>query len=147
MKTSSSFLYSPGTKNIIYNGSVADLEGRGMDRTVLDKCREELQRLMDEVQAGAGKTVSDMTTIPEENFPDPTDRALLESNRNFTLRLRDRERKLLAKIKEAMKRVDDGTFGVCKGCGGKISEKRLVARPVTTLCIDCKTVAEEEEGR
>ncbi|MGB5994044.1 MAG: RNA polymerase-binding protein DksA [Candidatus Deferrimicrobiaceae bacterium] len=126
---------------------MADLEGRGMDRTVLDKCREELQRLMDEVQAGAGKTVSDMTTIPEENFPDPTDRALLESNRNFTLRLRDRERKLLAKIKEAMKRVDDGTFGVCEGCDGKISEKRLVARPVTTLCIDCKTVAEEEEGR
>jgi DnaK suppressor protein len=147
METSSSLLYSPGTKNIIYNGSVADLEGRGMDRTVLGKCREELQRLMDEVQAGAGKTVSDMTTIPEENFPDPTDRALLESNRNFTLRLRDRERKLLAKIKEAMKRIEDGTFGGCEGCGGKISEKRLVARPVTTLCIDCKTVAEEEEGR
>jgi DnaK suppressor protein len=147
METLSSLLYSPGTKNIIYNGSVADLEGRGMDRTVLDKCREELQRLMDEVQAGAGKTVSDMTTIPEENFPDPTDRALLESNRNFTLRLRDRERKLLAKIKEAMKRVDDGTFGVCEGCGGEIGKKRLVARPVTTLCIDCKTVAEEEEGK
>ena len=126
---------------------MADLEGRGMDRTVLDKCREELQRLMDEVQAGAGKTVSDMTTIPEENFPDPTDRALLESNRNFTLRLRDRERKLLAKIKEAMKRIEDGTFGVCEGCGGEIGKKRLVARPVTTLCIDCKTVAEEEEGK
>jgi DnaK suppressor protein len=118
-----------------------------MDRTVLEKCREELQRLMDEVQAGAGKTVTDMTTVPEENFPDPTDRALLESNRNFTLRLRDRERKLLAKIKEAMKRIEDGTFGRCEGCGGEISEKRLVARPVTTLCIDCKTVAEEEEGR
>jgi DnaK suppressor protein len=118
-----------------------------MDRTVLEKCREELQRQMDEVQAGAGKTVSDMTTVPEENFPDPTDRALLESNRNFTLRLRDRERKLLAKIKEAMKRIDDGTFGVCEGCGGGIGEKRLVARPVTTLCIDCKTVAEEEEGK
>jgi len=118
-----------------------------MDRIVLDKCREELQRLMDEVQAGAGKTVSDMTTVPEENFPDPTDRALLESNRNFTLRLRDRERKLLAKIMEAMKRIDDGTFGDCEGCGGEIGEKRLVARPVTTLCIDCKTVAEEEEGR
>ena len=67
---------------------------------------------------GAGKTVSDMTSVTDENFPDPTDRALLESNRNFTLRLRDRERKLLAKIKEAMKRIDDGTFGICEGCGG-----------------------------
>lgn len=118
-----------------------------MERRILDKCREELQRQMDELLEGAGKTVSDMTMVPEENFPDPTDRALLESNRNFTLRLRDRERKLLAKIKEAMKRIDDGTFGVCEACGGEISAKRLVARPVTTLCIDCKTVAEEEEGR
>lgn len=118
-----------------------------MDRTILEKCRDELQRQMDDLLAGAGRTVSDMTTVPEENFPDPTDRALLESNRNFTLRLRDRERKLLSKIKEAMKRIDDGTFGVCEGCGGEISEKRLVARTVTALCIDCKTVAEEEEGR
>ena len=114
-----------------------------MDPSVLEKCREELQRQTDELLVGAGKTVS----VTEENFPDPTDRALLESNRNFTLRLRDRERKLLAKIKEAMKRIDDGTFGICEGCGGEIGEKRLVARPVTALCIDCKTVAEEEEGR
>jgi len=118
-----------------------------MDRTILEKCRDELQRQMDELLAGAGRTVSDMTTVAEENFPDPTDRALLESNRNFTLRLRDRERKLLSKIKKAMKRIDEGTFGVCEGCGGEISEKRLVARPVTAMCIDCKTVAEEEEGR
>ncbi|PWB67787.1 MAG: RNA polymerase-binding protein DksA [Deltaproteobacteria bacterium] len=116
-----------------------------MDRRVLEKCREELQRQLDELLAGAGRTVSDMTAVPEENFPDPTDRALLESNRNFTLRIRDRERKLLAKVKEAIKRIDSGTFGVCDGCGGEIEEKRLIARPVTTMCIDCKTVAEEEE--
>jgi len=102
---------------------------------------------MDELLAGAGKTVSDMTGDPEENFPDPTDRALLESNRNFTLRIRDRERKLLVKIREAIKRVDGGSFGVCEGCGGEIEEKRLIARPMTTMCIDCKTVAEEEEQR
>jgi DnaK suppressor protein len=116
-----------------------------MDRRVLEKCREELQHQMDELLAGAGKTVSDMTTVLEENFPDPTDRALLESNRNFTLRIRDRERKLLAKVKEAIKRIDSGIFGICEGCGGEIEEKRLIARPMTTMCIDCKTVAEEEE--
>jgi DnaK suppressor protein len=88
-----------------------------------------------------------MTAVPEENFPDPTDRALLESNRNFTLRLRDRERKLLVKVKEAIKRIENGTFGVCEGCGGTIEEKRMIARPMTTMCIDCKTVAEEEEAR
>lgn len=118
-----------------------------MDRRVLEKCRRELQRQMDEILAGAGKTVSDMTGDPEENFPDPTDRALLESNRNFTLRIRDRERKLLVKIREAIKRVDGGSFGVCEGCGGEIEEKRLIARPMTTMCIDCKTVAEEEEQK
>lgn len=118
-----------------------------MDPAVLEQCRVKLQRQMDELLDGAGKTVSDMTRVTEENFPDPTDRALLESNRNFTLRLRDRERKLLAKIKAAMKRIDDGVFGTCERCGGEIGEKRLTARPVTTMCIDCKTDAEEEEAR
>lgn len=118
-----------------------------MDRRVLEKCREELQRQMDELLAEAGRTVSDMTGEPEENFPDPTDRALLESNRNFTLRIRDRERKLLVKVRDAIKRIESGSFGVCEGCGGDIEEKRLIARPMTTMCIDCKTVAEEEELR
>ena len=116
-----------------------------MDYGVIETCRAELQRQLDELTAGAERTVVDMTNVEEENFPDPTDRASLESNRNFTLRLRDRDRKLVSKIKEAMKRIEVGTFGICDGCGGEIEEKRLIARPVTSLCIDCKTVAEEEE--
>jgi DnaK suppressor protein len=116
-----------------------------MDRVVIDKCRAELQSQLDELLAGAERTVVDMTNVEEENFPDPTDRASLESNRNFTLRLRDRDRKLVAKIREAIKRIEGGTFGICDVCGGEIEEKRLIARPVTSLCIDCKTVAEEEE--
>jgi DnaK suppressor protein len=116
-----------------------------MDRDVVEKCRAKLQQQLDELMAGAERTVVDMTSIEEENFPDPTDRASLESNRNFTLRLRDRDRKLAAKVKDAMKRIENGTFGICDGCGGEIEEKRLIARPVTSLCIDCKTVAEEEE--
>jgi DnaK suppressor protein len=118
-----------------------------MDPKVLDRCREELQQQLNELMEGAGRTVSDMTSAPEENFPDPTDRAALESDRNFTLRLRDRERKLVVKIKDAIKRLDNGTFGVCDSCGGEIEGKRLLARPVTTECIDCKTAAEEEEVR
>ncbi|HEX7372865.1 MAG TPA: TraR/DksA C4-type zinc finger protein, partial [Thermodesulfobacteriota bacterium] len=80
-----------------------------------------------------------------DSFPDPTDRANLETDRNFLLRIRDRERKLIGKIKEALARIDDGTFGICEECGDDISEERLKARPMTTLCIDCKTKAEEEE--
>jgi len=118
-----------------------------MDPDVIEKCRLELLRQLSEAMTEAERTVADMTAVEEENFPDPTDRALLESNRNFTLRLRDRERKLLTKVKQAIMRIESGTFGECEGCGGRIEEKRLVARPVTSLCFDCKTEEEEEEVR
>jgi DnaK suppressor protein len=103
-----------------------------------------LTQKMNELLDEAEKTVSDMTT-GKENFPDPNDRATLESDRNFELRIRDRERKLIVKIQEAIKRLDDGVFGICNDCGGPISEKRLIARPVTTQCIDCKTKQEKIE--
>jgi DnaK suppressor protein len=99
---------------------------------------------INELLSEAGKTVSEMTN-GKENFPDPNDRASLESDRNFELRIRDRERKLISKMQEAIKRIDDGIFGICEVCGGPISEKRLIARPVTTLCIDCKTKQEKIE--
>jgi DnaK suppressor protein len=81
----------------------------------------------------------------KENLPDPADRATLESDRNFTLRIRDRERQLIGKIKDALERIEDGTYGICESCEEEISEKRLKARPVTTLCIDCKKKQEDEE--
>lgn len=82
-----------------------------------------------------------------ELFPDPTDRATLEYNRNLTLRIRDRERKLLSKIDEALGRIEDGSYGRCEECGGEIGVDRLRARPVTTLCIACKSQQEAEERR
>ena len=93
----------------------------------------------------AGKAVNGMGHEPSEDFPDPTDRASLESDRNFQLRIKDRERKLIQKIKEALDRIEDGTFGTCESCGKPISEKRLMARPMTTQCIDCKTEDEQKE--
>jgi len=93
----------------------------------------------------AGRTVSEMTSSVKENYPDPNDRASLESDRNFELRIRDRERKLILKMQEAIKRMDDGVFGICEVCNGPISEKRLMARPVTTLCINCKMKQEKME--
>ncbi|MGA3083280.1 MAG: RNA polymerase-binding protein DksA [Thermodesulfobacteriota bacterium] len=92
----------------------------------------------------AQKTVSGMTDT-KENFPDPTDRATLESDRNFLLRIRGRERKLILKIEEALERIEDGSFGICEKCGEDISEQRLKARPVTTQCIDCKKREEAME--
>jgi DnaK suppressor protein len=109
-----------------------------------DYFRALLLSRINELLNGAERTVAEMTD-ENENFPDPNDRASLESDRNFELRIRDRERKLIAKMQEAIKRIDDGTFGLCETCGGPISEKRLQARPVTTLCIDCKTKEEKME--
>ena len=103
-----------------------------------------LTQKINELLSEAGKTVSEMTN-GKENYPDPNDRASLEADRNFELRIRDRERKLIMKMQEAIKRIDDGVFGICEVCGGPISEKRLMARPVTTLCIDCKTKQEKME--
>ncbi len=103
---------------------------------------QKLDSLLDE----ALKTVDTMTK-EDDNFPDPTDRATLESDRNFELRIRDRERKLIPKIQEALKRIEDGTYGICMECGGEISEKRLEYRPEATLCIICKTKEEELEKK
>ncbi len=101
------------------------------------------QELLDE----AVRTVSGMNDSGKDNFPEPADRAALESDRNATLRIRDRERKLLAKIDLALERINGGTYGVCEECGGPIGFERLKARPVTTLCIDCKADQEAEERR
>ena len=78
-------------------------------------------------------------------FPDLGDQATAETDRNFMLRLRGREQRLLKKIDQALERVEAGTFGICEDCGNEINLKRLEARPVTTMCIDCKTLQEEEE--
>jgi DnaK suppressor protein len=115
-----------------------------MEKALLNEFRTLLQSQMDELLNGADRTVSDMT---EENinFPDPTDRASLESDRNFELRIRDRERMLINKIRQALERIEDGTFGECESCEEEISPDRLRARPVTTLCIDCKIEQERLE--
>ncbi len=81
---------------------------------------QEINKLLSEAE----KTVSEMTN-GKENYPDPNDRASLESDRNFELRIRDRERKLISKMREAIQRIDNGTYGICTSCGGDISEKTV----------------------
>ncbi len=106
--------------------------------------KKKLEQMSQDILEGADKTLMDMTDN-SSNFPDPTDRASAESDRNFELRLRDRERKLLNKIKQASERIEDESYGICEDCGDEIGEKRLEARPVTTRCINCKTQQENSE--
>ena len=102
--------------------------------------QERLQALLNE----AGATLGDLTG-DQENLADALDIASMESNRDFQLRIRDRERVLIRKIQGALQRIDDGEYGYCVVCGNEIAEKRLIARPVATHCIDCKTEAEQLE--
>lgn len=109
-----------------------------------------LKTMLDEQLAGlltqSKENVSQLTEV-RENDADLLDLAVTESNREFALRLADRERKLLAKIKYALSRIQNGEYGVCEACGDPITYGRLMARPVATLCIDCKTEAEQVERR
>lgn len=98
------------------------------------------QQLMEEVD-------STIHHLQEEasNFADPSDRASQEEEFNLELRTRDRERKLIKKINEAMERIEEDDYGYCEACGIEIGIRRLEARPTATMCIDCKTLAEIKE--
>ncbi|MEA2625892.1 MAG: DnaK suppressor protein [Candidatus Binatota bacterium] len=117
-----------------------------MTKRDLNFFKELLGQKRGELLADADRAVTGMND-EKENFPDPTDRASLESNRNFMLRIKDRERKLLTKIDEALKRIEDGEYGICEQCSEEIGVQRLKARPVTTLCIDCKAAQEAQEKK
>ena len=80
-------------------------------------------------------------------FPDPLDRALSESNRSIELKKRDRERKLIQKIRTALNKIEDGTYGICEKCGEYITDQRLKVRPEATMCISCKEEEEEIEKK
>jgi len=115
--------------------------------TKVNVLRKKLVQQREELLSEAGQTINSKLAADKESFPDPTDQATAELDNNFELRLRGREQKLLKKIDEAIARIDDGSYGVCESCSGQIGLKRLEARPVTTLCIECKTEQEENEKR
>ncbi len=79
------------------------------------------------------------------NHPDPNDRASQETDMSLELRNRERERKLIKKIDEAVAKIDADAYGYCENCGVEIGVQRLEARPTATLCIDCKTLDEIRE--
>lgn len=115
-----------------------------MEQKDLDYFHKLLTKMLEEALSKSDATIEDMTDTMEV-FADPADRATMESDRAFTLRLRDRERKLIKKIQSALKRLEEGHYGICDECGEEISIPRLKARPVTKLCIHCKSKQEEEE--
>ncbi len=116
-----------------------------MNQSDNETFREILKKMKQDILAQGEDTIENMTE-EKAMYADPADRASAESDRAFTLRLRDRDRKLIRKIDAALDRIEDGTYGICEECGEDISHPRLKARPVTTLCISCKSKQEEQEA-
>jgi DnaK suppressor protein len=120
--------------------------GDRMRRKDLTFFRKLLTRRLEELLMEAEKTKNTVKAA-EESSSDPMDQASNQLERDFLLRLRDRESKLMVKIKEALERIENGTFGECEECGEEISLKRLRARPMATLCIHCKHEQEALEKK
>lgn len=115
-----------------------------MKKTDVEKLKGMLEQQLRILQADAGNlnAVTNSAALADVN-----DQASLESERSFELRIKDRERKLIGKVQDALRKMADGSYGTCESCGEAISVKRLQARPVTTYCINCKAEQEAEEKR
>ncbi len=110
------------------------------------KTQEIKKKLLQQKEILLTEAVDARNSLPDEGvFPELGDQASAEIDKNFMLRLRGRERQLLKKIDEALDKIESGTYGICEVCGEEIDIKRLQARPVTNMCIECKTEQEEEE--
>ena len=91
------------------------------------------------------KPVSRLSETKDDSPPDFTDQATIESDMGFAIHIKERTSKLIRKIRTTLEKLEEGTFGICEECGRRISEKRLLARPVATRCIKCKKKQEAEE--
>ena len=116
-----------------------------MKKSELDKFKKMLLERKTEVIEKARETLNDDMTLDANDLPDEMDLASSEYLQSFTFRLRGRERSLLQKIDQALRKLDEGEFGVCEECEEPINVKRLEARPETDLCIRCKEDQEHME--
>lgn len=106
--------------------------------------RNRLEIWHKEILNGSAETMKHLKS-EEKKYPDMTDRATQETERNMELRERDRQRKFIVKIEAALKRIEDGTYGYCEETGEPIGIKRLIARPVATLSIEAQEKHERNE--
>ena len=116
-----------------------------MNKVQLKKFKTLLTEKRDEIVKKAKQTLEEDMILDANDLPDEMDLASSEYLQSFTFRLRGREKVFLDKIEKALRKIEDGSFGVCEECGEEISIKRLEARPETTLYIRCKEDQEHHE--
>lgn len=115
-----------------------------MNQRDLNYFKKSLQQWLELLEQQAGHTASYFRQY-DERTPDPLDQAVREYERNFALRIHNREDLLIRKIKQSIEDIEEGVYGYCEACGNPIGVKRLKARPVARYCIACKTQAEKRE--
>lgn len=108
-------------------------------RKVLFERRENLAR---DLRQATQNFIAD-----DEAYADSVDQASAEADKTLAMQMKNRERDMLWQIDEALRRIDSGSFGECERCDESISEARIKAFPLTTLCIDCKAELESEGNR
>ncbi len=118
-----------------------------MRKRDLERCRTLLVEQRERILGNVGRVLSGELDVDRDDFPDEIDTAVAESSLSFTGQIWGRERRLLNKIERTLEKIDQRTYGECEGCGDEIGAKRLVARPVASLCIDCKDEQERDERR
>ena len=118
-----------------------------MKKRDLQRFKKLLLEQRKQLQGNQKKALSGDVHVDPDDFPDEIDTASSEVNLQFTGRLREREQGLLAKVDSALRKIDQGSFGECVNCGEDIGVKRLKARPVAELCIECKSEQEKLERR
>ncbi len=116
-----------------------------LNKKELAKFRELLEQKRTGVLQNAQKTLTDHMVLDPNDLPDEMDLASSEYLQSFEFRLRGREKAYLSKLDLALRKIDEGSFGICQSCEEPISKKRLEARPETQLCIRCKEDQERDE--
>ena len=116
-----------------------------MKKTELKRFRRILEEKREALIKNAQQTIAEDMTLDANDLPDEMDLASSEYIQSFTFRLRGREKVFLQKIEKALRKIDEGSFGICENCDEPISVKRLEARPETNLCIRCKEDQERQE--
>jgi DnaK suppressor protein len=113
-----------------------------MKKKELEFFRNTLNRRLEELMQESAVTVAEFLSSVVDSA-DPIDRAEVEVERNLAIRMLERENQLIMKIKRALQKIEDHTFGICEGCGQEIDVERLKSRPVAEFCIGCKTRQEK----
>ena len=125
--------------------TTAASQSKALNKKELKRFQEMLEEKRKVVVERARQMLSEGMVLDANDLPDEMDLASSEYIQSFEFRLRGREKSLLSKLDLALKKIDDGTFGICEVCDEPIGKKRLEARPETSLCIKCKEDQEREE--